>query len=212
MRYYLEGYSFTVMTDHLSLKWLQNIESPTGRIARWSIYLQQFDFVVQYRKGKLNKVADALSGDPLPLDNENIEELGETVFFIDENEQCAWYKNLLQTTLANPDRYPEFTVKEGVLFRHMHHSLNFADRNKTWKLCVPQTLREKVLKENHDAPTAGHLGIAKTITRIAENYYWPGMNGEIAKYVRQCGSCQKFKSSQNAVAGKMGTCNATHPW
>lgn len=213
MRYYLEGYSFTVITDHLSLKWLQSIQSPTGRIARWSIYLQQFDFVVKYRKGKLNKVADALSRYPLPNENEdNDEDLDETIFIIGDHEQCQWYKNLLQATLTNPDRYPEFTVRDGILFRHMHHSLNFTDREKTWKLCVPQPLREKVLLENHDAPTAGHLGIAKTIARISENYYWPGMNGDIASYVRQCVSCQRYKSSQNTVAGKMGTCNATQPW
>lgn len=48
-RYYLEGYTFTVITDHQSLRWLQTIESPAGRIARWVVYLQQFDFEIKYR-------------------------------------------------------------------------------------------------------------------------------------------------------------------
>ena len=34
MRPYLEGYRFTVVTDYLSLKWLNSIENPSGRIAR----------------------------------------------------------------------------------------------------------------------------------------------------------------------------------
>ncbi|TDG38721.1 hypothetical protein AWZ03_014857 [Drosophila navojoa] len=34
MRCYLEGYRFDVVTDHLALKCLNSIESPTGRIAR----------------------------------------------------------------------------------------------------------------------------------------------------------------------------------
>lgn len=61
LRPYLEGYEFTVITDHQSLKWLRTIESPSGRVARWNLALQQFDFDVVYRRGKWNKVADALS-------------------------------------------------------------------------------------------------------------------------------------------------------
>jgi len=44
-----------------------------------------------------------------------------------------------------------------------------------------------------DAPTAGHMGIAKTIARIAEFYYWPGMFRDIANYVRTCKNCQTHK-------------------
>ncbi|XP_044762512.1 uncharacterized protein LOC123319517 [Coccinella septempunctata] len=55
LRPYLEGYRFTVITDHMSLRWLQSIKSPTGRIARWSIFLQQYDFEIKnqygYRRG-----------------------------------------------------------------------------------------------------------------------------------------------------------------
>lgn len=212
MRYYLEGYSFTVLTDHASIRWLQTLTSPACRIARWCIYLQQFDFTIKYRKGKSNHVADALSRDPLNDKDQSEEFTDETAFAIEENDQCEWYRNLLKATIANPDRYPDFSVNDGLLYRHMHHSLNFTDRGKAWKLCVPEPLRQRVLAENHDIPTAGHLGIAKTIARISENYYWPGMNGDISRYLRNCVSCQEHKFSQGAVHGKMGTCNATQPW
>ncbi|XP_032689765.1 uncharacterized protein LOC116853019 [Odontomachus brunneus] len=64
LRDYLEGYRFTVITDHQSLRWLQKVEAPTGRLARWIIELQQYDFEIQYRRGSLNTVADALSRQP----------------------------------------------------------------------------------------------------------------------------------------------------
>jgi hypothetical protein len=55
MRPYLEDYRFTVLTDHQSLKWLRAIKDPTGRLARWAIFLQQHDFDIRYRKGVLNR-------------------------------------------------------------------------------------------------------------------------------------------------------------
>jgi len=52
------------VTDHLALKWLNSIKSPSGRVARWALELQQFQFDVRYRRGKLDVVADALSQQP----------------------------------------------------------------------------------------------------------------------------------------------------
>ena len=42
-RSYVEGYHFTVITDHSSLKWLCNLHNPTGRLARWALELQAYD-------------------------------------------------------------------------------------------------------------------------------------------------------------------------
>lgn len=64
MRGYLEGYHFTFVTDHQSLKWLHRLEAPSGRLARWLFELQQYDYKIWYRWGAANKVADALSRQP----------------------------------------------------------------------------------------------------------------------------------------------------
>ncbi len=40
-RIYLHGVYFTVVTDHNALVWLMSVRDPTGKLARWSIYLQQ---------------------------------------------------------------------------------------------------------------------------------------------------------------------------
>ncbi|HVI20899.1 MAG TPA: ribonuclease H family protein, partial [Bacillus sp. (in: firmicutes)] len=61
---YFEQYlsePFTVVTDHSALKYLQKCKIPTGRRARWIMYLQQFQFEIVHRPGKENKNADALS-------------------------------------------------------------------------------------------------------------------------------------------------------
>ena len=62
---YLYGTTFTIVTDHASLKYLMGKRETTGRLARWSLYLQQFDMEIHYRPGKLHQNADALSRSPV---------------------------------------------------------------------------------------------------------------------------------------------------
>jgi len=60
-RPYLEGQAFTIVTDHASLKWLMQQKELSGRLARWSLKLQAFNFNIEHRKGTQNIVPDALS-------------------------------------------------------------------------------------------------------------------------------------------------------
>ena len=43
---YLHGRKFILHTDHHSLKWLMSISDPSGRLARWSLLVQQHDFEI----------------------------------------------------------------------------------------------------------------------------------------------------------------------
>ena len=58
---YLAGQRFKVFTDHVALKWLMSIKQATGRLARWAVLLQGYDFEVCHKAGIRNEVADALS-------------------------------------------------------------------------------------------------------------------------------------------------------
>ena len=58
---YIANSHFTIITDHIALKYLMNVKADTGRIARWALALQGYDFNVIHRKGLVNRNADALS-------------------------------------------------------------------------------------------------------------------------------------------------------
>ena len=38
----------------------------------------------------------------------------------------------------------------------------------------------------HDGPTAGHLGITKTLQKVRERFYWPGQRQSVEDWLRKC--------------------------
>ena len=50
--------------DHNPLTSLKTLKDTGGRITRWLLFLQQFDFTIAYKKGTSNSNADALSRRP----------------------------------------------------------------------------------------------------------------------------------------------------
>ncbi|XP_077559082.1 uncharacterized protein LOC144174320 [Haemaphysalis longicornis] len=58
---YLYGAKFIFETDHCPLTWLRQMSPKNGRLLRWSLALQEYNFSVRYKKGKLHANADGLS-------------------------------------------------------------------------------------------------------------------------------------------------------
>ena len=61
---------------------------------------------------------------------------------------------------------------------------------------VPSKERRTVLKFCHDLETAAHLGVTKTLARIRQRYYWPGLQSDTRSYIAGCEKCSKRKSPQ----------------
>ena len=51
----------------------------------------------------------------------------------------------------------------------------------------------QLILRNHDAPTAGHQGVAKTLERVRREAYWVDMAKHVEEHCRQCIVCQKSK-------------------
>ncbi|OWZ19681.1 Retrotransposon Polyprotein [Phytophthora megakarya] len=50
-----------IITDRVALKWLLSSTNLNGKLRRWALLLQEMEFVIEYRPGKMNVVSDALS-------------------------------------------------------------------------------------------------------------------------------------------------------
>lgn len=58
---YLYGFSFMLLTDHNPLTSLKGIKDIGGRLMRWILFLQQFNFEFKYIPGSLLQNADTMS-------------------------------------------------------------------------------------------------------------------------------------------------------
>lgn len=61
---YLYGAEFTVRTDHAALKWLKTLKGPEGQLARWLGRMEQYNYRIVHRPGRVHNNADALSRRP----------------------------------------------------------------------------------------------------------------------------------------------------
>ena len=60
-QHYLLPKEFVIHSDHESLKHLKGQLKLNRRHAKWSEFIESFPYIVKYKKGKDNVVADALS-------------------------------------------------------------------------------------------------------------------------------------------------------
>ena len=60
-------------------------------------------------------------------------------------------------------------------------------------IIAPGELRSFVLKNCHDTPTSGHMGVGKTLARLKNYVTWYKMMRDVIQYVRGCATCNRQK-------------------
>jgi transposase InsO family protein len=58
---YLASTKFTVYTDNMALTWIKSLTNTHGRLLRWALILQAYNFDITHKPGRFNVCADALS-------------------------------------------------------------------------------------------------------------------------------------------------------
>lgn len=198
-RIYIDGTRFTVYTDHASLLWLHRFKESNGRLVRWALRLQSYDFELKHRKGKSMQMPDALS---------RVHEIDAIDFDSFQSSNDKNYHELIDKTLMNDQNTSEFVIRNDMLYKRMK-----GKNDEFLQLYVPNDRIEQALHECHDANTAAHGGFFKTRFRVRQNYYWPGMDNDIRKYVGNCTVCKQSKQASYNLSSPMGNERSpSRPW
>lgn len=195
-RPYVELMKFTIITDHASLKWLMSLKDLSGRLARWSLQLQAYDFSIEHRKGSENVVADTLSRLPIDsgLTTEEIDMQSELLDFETTAFDSEEYTELRDTIPKNKEKLPDLKVEEDKIY--IRNKTFEADLTEfEWKLWIPLDITYVLIQKAHNYNNTVHDGINKTLNRLRTFYYWPKMVSQVRQYVRNCDICKETKSS-----------------
>jgi hypothetical protein len=175
-KHLLIGAKFTVHTDQQALKYLLTAPVRTSRQERWLAEIMRFMPDIKYVKGSDNVVADALSR-RVDLAAMHVSSVVASSLVQDIPILCAADPTVVKLvdegTLVFRDSIP-YTVKTGKMF-------------------VPEGLRERVLKECHSTPFAGHLGINKMHELVCRDFWWPQISSAVRDFCRSCDACQRNK-------------------
>ena len=173
--YLLEDRPFIVYTDHASLRTAVNSSHLSQRMARWLSFFAEYQFFVEYKPGRLNVDADALSRRPNfkpAVQNSRLKPTVSTISVLSstllddirkayqEDKALIW----LMDNLRNPS---EQSLK--VLSKQYRSSTDrYSTRNgllyytaiadDTPRIVIPthNDLRLRVMYDCHDEPICGH--------------------------------------------------------
>ncbi|KZV51023.1 hypothetical protein F511_43983, partial [Dorcoceras hygrometricum] len=168
--------------------------------ARWQDFLAEFDYVLEYRPGKANVVADALSRKAELASISTV--LGDLPTRIKEglgHDPVA--KELVK--LAEQGKTRQFWLEDGLLYTQGR------------RLYVPkwEDLRKDLIRECHDTKWAGHPGQKRTRALLESSYFWPQMRDQVELYVKTCLVCQQDKVENKQPAGLLEPLpTSEHPW
>ena len=84
--------------------------------------------------------------------------------------------------------------------------LNKSEDGLWWRgpqIVVPadDELKKAIMRELHDAPYSGHVGVTKTIKLVERFFWWPGMQKDVTRYVTHCPICQRDKPRNTKTPG-----------
>jgi hypothetical protein len=193
-RCYLHGSKFEVFTDHQALKCLVSSKELSGRLARWSMFLQEFDMVINYRPGKEQEHVDALSrsdGDAQEIQLEARAYLG---YEIASYSSDIMEDGPLRTFVVSKKHAAGINRKTKNRVEREASSYEFSE-NQMWyvkddkNLKVPE--KEKRMDLVVNAHLLGHFGTEATYQRLKETYYWYRMYKDVARICHACKVCNQ---------------------
>ncbi|UYV80805.1 K02A2.6-like, partial [Cordylochernes scorpioides] len=209
-RRWVWGLKFTLKTDQSSLTTLLTTKGNYRaglRIARWSARLMNFDYNIEYKKGRDNVLPDYLSRSSLSSyedydgEVELIASINQDMLAISEEEflrECSLCPEIiaLKEQLMKPWSNNESSqLNKNFRFRKDLSVQEDLILNEKGKILVPVSLRNKLLSFAHKA----HQGMVRTKQRLRESYWWPGMDKDVEDLITNCWVCKNHDKRLKSI-------------
>jgi Integrase zinc binding domain len=181
-------------------------------MARWMLYLSEFDIKLVHIPEKKNIQADVLSRRPdlcpQGIDNEDVVVLPEHLFVnvinteLQERIAIAKAKHLDYDAAEAIKELLEQGPKKAKKDLEDWEVEEFEGENMLFykgKNYVPINveIQREIVQRYHDHQTAGHPGELQMFNVVKKHYWWPGLRVFVKNYVQGCGICQQFKIDKN---------------
>jgi len=195
-----------VRTDHKNLVYYTKRRRLTPRHARWALDLAEFNFIIEHVPGTYNKTADTLSRNPVfAPTNEEVRDDHDQIllpveFFLPRPSYAARPTNG-SSILDYPDKVQINAIQVEAKSQIFVGLVELGQKIRKWVSDEGEKL--EILKTRHDCPTAGHLGIDKTIELIRRDFDWTNLRDDVTKYVKSCDSCQRNKVERASPRGEL---------
>ena len=104
-------------------------------------------------------------------------------------------------------QWESLEVKNGLLYRKW-----LDGRGSTvYQFLAPSQIRLLIFENLHANKTAGHFGRDRTVEHIRKRFYWPGMNSDIARWVKSCDKCAQAKPGPGLGKSPLSQFRVTAP-
>lgn len=211
---YLRGAVTIIRTDHKSLSFINNWNLYSARVTRWIMYMQQFDYTVEYVKGKDNVVPDVLSryargaGDVqearklypqiamfiIPKTKRIVSKLKNIARLQEGDLELRKVRDKLAKEPGSSVQAPngDFVIEDG---RIMHKTT----KGERCTVVVPTGIREELIQSIHEE--TGHFGEARIKRLITDRFYIPNLSQILRQILKSCDLCQKAKHVNRSTVG-----------
>lgn len=168
-RPYLFGRKFKLITDHRPLTWLLSVKDPGSRLLRWRLKLEEYEYTIQYKPGKINSNADALSRIKINhLDTISSSPTVDSKTL--ETEYNSFTEKLKTRSLIDHSKIKH--SNEHLLERRHKHIILFLSKNLSQ---FPTKYQEQVFKDltvELELPITSDIIIKSSASQRNKNYYF----------------------------------------
>jgi hypothetical protein len=190
-RHYFLGSELIIKTDHQSLKYMMNQRISEGVQHKLMLKLLEFNYTIEYKKGKENIVADSLSRHPSSCVAISVLKPSWTQDIENTYANDTHYQKLLQELVVSTDNAnSDYTLTAGIIrYKGRIFIGNSSD------------VKSKIMQAMHSSSIGGHSGISATYHRIKKIFFWPNIKKSIEEFVSACPVCQRAKGQNCKYPG-----------